>query len=555
MRFFCLKMNTEKKLLDLPTEVLMKIFSYVPNKVPLKFTGLDVYKIICKIEQNKFRLVIKDVQELKIVIKNYDRSFNNCLQFQENLHDHKIILRSSRVFDEILITRIWDFNEYTMVKLSEVIKKNEKTVRKVTISFAALAEHNLIKILNLLPELEEIVLDVSLWFVSCVPQNQLMKLTKVKSFISNIDSSVMILELPENILQKLSFNSATHIVAPSAALLKSIFQRQKNIKDLTLNPKNLNLESLSQLKLEKLFLHTSDHLVDIMKQQRHLTTLVVRGELKNQEISTFYEFSSQLISLDINVENISSALLRQLNCLQELKDLSLIVKRSSQVIDLTQVSLLKLKSFQLTNSLNCESFQILAEKMSKNFPALKHLTVSYVSCSTFSTLLENQGLVELNIVEIKPSEAETLKTRNEGIEDVSIGFANIIGGDVLNIISSSLPNLKKLRLNKFIISDVNVLLEIMKAFKQLTHLAVLGTNFSLVISNPAISTFLKIHKKNLENFEFTSNEREDNKGCQQKTDLDSKLQKMTNMFNSQFSSIFIDGSKFFMKCDSSSWKK
>lgn len=65
-------MGAEKQLLDLPTEVLMKIFSYVPNKVPLKFTGLDVYKIICKIEQNKLRLVIKDVLALKQNLINSD---------------------------------------------------------------------------------------------------------------------------------------------------------------------------------------------------------------------------------------------------------------------------------------------------------------------------------------------------------------------------------------------------------------------------------------------------------------------------------------------------
>lgn len=52
----------DKQLNDLPIEVLMEIFDFVPNKVPLKFTCLDFCKIVNKIETKQFKLVIKDVR-------------------------------------------------------------------------------------------------------------------------------------------------------------------------------------------------------------------------------------------------------------------------------------------------------------------------------------------------------------------------------------------------------------------------------------------------------------------------------------------------------------
>lgn len=55
-------MDSKKYLNDLPPEVLMEIFEFVPNKDPLKHTCPDFCKIISKIETKQFRLVIKDVR-------------------------------------------------------------------------------------------------------------------------------------------------------------------------------------------------------------------------------------------------------------------------------------------------------------------------------------------------------------------------------------------------------------------------------------------------------------------------------------------------------------
>lgn len=45
---------------QLPTELLMNIFEYIPNRCNLSLVCLKFYEIICKIEQNIYQISIKD---------------------------------------------------------------------------------------------------------------------------------------------------------------------------------------------------------------------------------------------------------------------------------------------------------------------------------------------------------------------------------------------------------------------------------------------------------------------------------------------------------------
>lgn len=55
-------MNSQQHILGLPNEVLVEIFQYVPNKMPLKLVCQDFYKIICRMET--CNLFISDVSDL-----------------------------------------------------------------------------------------------------------------------------------------------------------------------------------------------------------------------------------------------------------------------------------------------------------------------------------------------------------------------------------------------------------------------------------------------------------------------------------------------------------
>jgi hypothetical protein len=58
-------MSPQVRLASLSTEMLMKIFELVPDKSALKHSCLSFYRIVCRVEMFRVRLVIKDVRRKK----------------------------------------------------------------------------------------------------------------------------------------------------------------------------------------------------------------------------------------------------------------------------------------------------------------------------------------------------------------------------------------------------------------------------------------------------------------------------------------------------------
>lgn len=52
-------MEMEKKMLDLPDEVLLVIFSFVPNRFKASQVCHKFYELVCEIDKNKFVMKIK----------------------------------------------------------------------------------------------------------------------------------------------------------------------------------------------------------------------------------------------------------------------------------------------------------------------------------------------------------------------------------------------------------------------------------------------------------------------------------------------------------------
>lgn len=62
-------MNASKKLDELPTEVLLEIFNYVPNRWNLTLVCWDFYEIVCEVERERFSMNLTDVS-FTIIIEN-----------------------------------------------------------------------------------------------------------------------------------------------------------------------------------------------------------------------------------------------------------------------------------------------------------------------------------------------------------------------------------------------------------------------------------------------------------------------------------------------------
>ena len=64
-------MEKAKKLDELPTEILLHIFDFIPNRWSLSSVCWDFYEIICEIEREKFVMKLIDVNErLYLFCKN-----------------------------------------------------------------------------------------------------------------------------------------------------------------------------------------------------------------------------------------------------------------------------------------------------------------------------------------------------------------------------------------------------------------------------------------------------------------------------------------------------
>lgn len=54
-------METTKRLVDLPIEVLLHIFDYIPSRWNLSLVCWNFYEIICEIEKENFAMKLIDV--------------------------------------------------------------------------------------------------------------------------------------------------------------------------------------------------------------------------------------------------------------------------------------------------------------------------------------------------------------------------------------------------------------------------------------------------------------------------------------------------------------
>jgi F-box-like len=72
-------MDNARSLETLPSEVLLHIFSFIPNRTNLSYVCLDFYDLVCEIEKNKFRLKLTDVSYYFNELQN--KKFKSHYQF------------------------------------------------------------------------------------------------------------------------------------------------------------------------------------------------------------------------------------------------------------------------------------------------------------------------------------------------------------------------------------------------------------------------------------------------------------------------------------------
>lgn len=424
-------------------------------------------------------------------------------------------------FDEVKL-HFWDYKDFTVQRLTEIFKKFQGSIKKISIGFSAISYACLINLLQLLPNLYEIVIDLSLIGTSPKVEQRLSNLIRLKSVTTRVETATIILELPNNVLSKLIFKSSVCEVAPSKQLIEMIFLNQIFIEELNFNPEKVN--SIESLALKKLWLATNHNIESLMQNQQHLTSLFMLGNLNCKELPNL-SCLNNLHTLQIRIDNkqIEAAFLCNVNLMKNLK--VLIIELSNYDFKLNNISLLSLEMLEMNFQFYNENIVAFLENLPAKCPHLKKLQLRsstvVIDSHVMSSLLENKNLKNLQL--LIAGEAINLRTFtidiHENLKEICLEY----NAQQFERLIKLCPNLEKLSVW---MKDLKPLKNILKN-KNLTHLRFKSNKQITVISNDLIR-IINGYGKNLNYFELRCN------GIVVDNNFDSKLKRACE---AQFSKI------------------
>ena len=407
-----------------------------------------------------------------------------------------MILRSRKLFDEVEL-KLWNYDEFNMHRLAQVFQKFRASLRKITIKFSAINENLLMRLLNMLPELEDITVDISLINPSANSSEKLKQLKNVKNLTCKVEAAKIIFELPNECLKKLSFGSVFKDTIPSQELLEKICEKQKNIEEFNFDPEKFS-SSLKFLNLKKLRLASCKNCEAILVNQPNLTHLEMHESVSNRELETICDLN-ELKSLTVEVETTNTLALAKHNCLMKLEELKITLNQVCQLRALKEKKLPCLQKLEL-NLMFEENFNLIFENFFQSFPRIKHLKLSHVDEKTLKALISNISLESLDINKclIGNKKVELPAALNENLKELKIchGFSSF-----LHEILKALLNLEKLILCEDLINDTITLKLILTSCKKLTHFALVNQKCASFPFNKII-ILLKENGRNLRHFEY-----------------------------------------------------
>lgn len=374
-------------------------------------------------------------------------------------------------------------------------------VRKISLICYKISERKLLKILSLLPNLEEVVLDFILEKTSKYPQQRLSNLNRLRSLQCRAQVASIIFELPDDTLTSLSFEFMFIDPPPPLQTMKAIFERQRNINHFTINPVDTTATELPSLETLRLIRSNEYqgasvrlHLAETLRNQNQITSLTIQNILSKEEFLLICSLRS-LEYLEIELEGVYDATLRSLNRLYNLKTLKLVSYSSKSKFKFLKLPLLRdLKLVFINDNTNVE---VNMEQFPTSFPNLRRLQIMcnlpFFDAATLPVLLKNDKIVKLDVLVGLDSNEKAAMTPmcRDKLREVRLGHN--YSAKALNYIIESAPNLEKLFTG---IDNLDVLQKILMNFQKLTHLKIYSQN-GISFGSDAFIQLLQKHGKNL----------------------------------------------------------
>ncbi|KAG5684057.1 hypothetical protein PVAND_013306 [Polypedilum vanderplanki] len=478
----------------LPTEILIKIFTLVGNRYYLSLVNSEFYDIVCKIEENKFQLKLIDIDD--------------------DEEKFKSIINSRRVFDEVKLMDIRSNENHVTDRMREIFTKYGNDIKKINFYNSKLPESQFIDILSMNKHLQTLILyDVD--FSITEKENvelMLPELKTLKTYLCNFIIPRIIFRFPKDTLEHLSINNCIL----DQQTFGRILQNQQRIKQLEIDPYNVDPAQMSELKLEKLKLLSKRHVKQILQSQQQLITLdLERAHIGDSEFMDICKMT-QLKSLRLWIDRISWEKLDNLMKLNKLEELALTYDRL-EVEYVTMLSKVPLISIT-TLKIEFPKLKMLTESfiaISINCPNIKTLVINGQSIGVIGTIVQYfKNLETLNF----ECDSDSVKVVNFPITDIyneKLKRLRIFDNQFNNpareqfqsqltlicLIMQSMPNLEQLELVNTISLELDDLANILACNRKLSQFRIEDISINLKFDK-MMADMIKRCNGNLNYFEF-----------------------------------------------------
>lgn len=327
-----------------------------------------------------------------------DDIFKSMMKSQRKISSLKILSES---FDDV------EMNSLQLERLAQVIKYFNVNIKSFELN-GNLLSMEILKLLNLMPNIEKICLTNIEDKLFEVPDGFLLSLNKLKE-VESVNCSENVLNylkiLPDGVLKKLDLSEKE--ILSEANHKVELFTNQYNLKEIIINSHFIKLMNLKPISLTSLRLHGPNvSLQGTINGQHKLTSFVAQNSILENDLKLICRELKSLDELELLIIETQSSEFAELSKLSKLKKLKvhfansedstlnesliLIESRSLQDLNIYSYRNELLNSSLISIGLSCPKLNKLKIN-SRSTLNIMHPIISYFP---FLTDLELHGLMD-----------------------------------------------------------------------------------------------------------------------------------------------------------------
>ncbi|CRK91670.1 CLUMA_CG005319, isoform A, partial [Clunio marinus] len=487
----------------LPDEIFFHIFQYVniSSRKTVSLVCRKFYELICIVERDCHPLDLSYQQICDGDI--HDSIVNSFREFEDltiNLKHCRVVINIENILD-------------VMVKFGGRIKRF-KLWCSIQSESSELLEWQLIKILNCLPNVEDLTLrNICVGGRSSDDDSELNmhKLRNLMIDYCMFDSPNILNKIPKDTVRDLIFT----FEPVDETSYQQFFNKQTKIRKLEIFENDQI--NFSHLELEHLKISSNINLPVVLRQQPKLRYLDFAITWIDNEIFTAMCELKDLEVAKMLIDQVSCHVFKSLKGMFKLKELRLDSHCSydgGYLLELSMMQFLQIEKFTLLFSERKISQEILIQ-LSQNFRKLKHIEFLNRSISIINTLLEyfpNLESILFDFFSIFGAPEDILivseDLRHENLKQfvvININMNEVENTRSLLKLISVCPNLERIMLSKLTGIFHEDLQQIFDDHPKLTHLSLEFDSFSLQyqtiqLIQSAVSRLKHIRFDGLSNF-------------------------------------------------------